>query len=75
MIETKITCDNCKTEIKPHEHMNISYLSVTNEQLKTFSSIMYAIKNHRIVDRDMHFCSLYCIKEWISQFNPPKPLL
>jgi hypothetical protein len=75
MINTKICCDNCGTQLNIDSSYPANYglaLRCVNYGINTSGSV-YCVQIEPKLKREMHFCGFGCIRAWLTKNYPGLP--
>jgi hypothetical protein len=67
MLEQKVTCDNCNADLTNTGAMPRFRLRLSSEGLTHNSDMIYAVMVFPEIERDHHFCSKSCLREWLGE--------
>lgn len=64
MKNTIINCDTCKRDIKDSANSIDYRIAVINERIPSQGGAVTDMMIYPKLDRNFHFCSLHCLREW-----------
>ena len=63
--ETKITCDNCESDLTDSGSMPRYRLHLSAERMRNKSNVECAVIVYPPIERDLYFCGMKCLREHI----------
>ena len=67
MKKTEITCDSCERKIERQIGYSTHFLSLSNMYMSPGGGVSYDVMELPILDDDLYFCGIGCLKNWINK--------